>query len=147
MLKHLFVASLIAAGATTLASAQTTSQPVASESRLEFHSDLLMNLHHTLYGAAWARRPEAGTLRALAGPLPSALDAEMTREERTVWDAAVDYYDKQDAPRDLLFGRGMRELKMALVAGDLSEMLQNEHPWVRSYFHGKRGERLVASAA
>jgi phospholipid/cholesterol/gamma-HCH transport system ATP-binding protein len=37
--------------------------------------------------------------------------------------------------------------KRVLVAGDLTEMLNNEHPWVRSYFHGERGERLVASAA
>ena len=36
--------------------------------------------------------------------------------------------------------------KRVLVAGDLTEMLNNEHPWVRSYFHGERGERLVASA-
>jgi hypothetical protein len=120
MLKHLLVASLMAVEVPALASAQITNQPVASESQLEFHSDLLMNLHHTLYGAAWSRRPEAGTLRALAGPLPSPLDAPMRKEDQTAWDAAVDYYDKQVASRDLLFGRGMRELKVALVAGDLS---------------------------
>ena len=31
---------------------------VAEASHLQFHSDVLLNLHHTLYGAAWARRPE-----------------------------------------------------------------------------------------
>ena len=120
MLKHLLLASMMAGGPIPFASAQAIDQPVASEVQLEFHRNLLMNLHHALYGAAWARRPEAGTLRALAGPLPSPLDARMTAEERAAWDAAVDYYGKQVASRDLLFGRGMRELKMALVAGDLS---------------------------
>ena len=107
-----------------LSSASATAQPAASRvatvSQLEFHSDFLMNLHHTLYGAAWARRPDAGTLSALAGPLPSPLDAGMTKEERAAWDVAVEYYDKQIASRDLLFGRGMRQLKMALVDGNLA---------------------------
>ena len=79
-----------------------------------------MNLHHTLYAAAWAKRPEAGTLRALAGRLPSPLDASLSAEERTAWDAAVTYYDRQLASKDLLFDRGMYSLKQALAAGDLT---------------------------
>lgn len=93
---------------------------VAEVSSLRFHSDLMLNLHHTLYGAAWAGRPEAGTLRAFAGALPAPLDAPLSTDERAAWDAAVGYYDQQVASRDLLFGRGMRSLKLALVAGDLS---------------------------
>ena len=93
---------------------------VAEVSSLQFHSDFLLNLHHTLYGAAWARRPEAGTLRAFAGALPARLDAPLSADERAAWDAAVVHYDQQVASRDLLFGRGMRSLKLALVAGDLS---------------------------
>jgi hypothetical protein len=102
------------------AAAQSPGSNVVTVSNLEFHSDMLMNLHHTLYGAAWARRPEAGTLRALAGRLPAPLDAPFTPEERRAWDAAVDYYDTQVASRDLLFGRGMLQLKTALAAGDLA---------------------------
>jgi hypothetical protein len=100
--------------------AQPGSSRVASASQLEFHSAFLMNLHHTLYAAAWARRPEAGTLRALAGPLPAPLDASLTKAEQAAWEAAVTYYDKEVASRDLLFGRGMYDIKTALVAGDLS---------------------------
>ena len=44
---------------------------VAEVAQLQFHSDFLLNLHHTLYGAAWDKRPEAGTLRAFAGRLPA----------------------------------------------------------------------------
>ncbi len=29
-----------------------------------------------------------------------------------------------------------------IAAGTVAEMLANEHPWVRSYFHGKRARRL-----
>jgi hypothetical protein len=95
-------------------------QPVAEVAALRFHSDVLMNLHHTLYAAAWARRPEAGTFRALAGALPAPLDAAMTEEDRRIWSSAIDFYDKQLADRDLLFGRGMMALKGALVDGDLA---------------------------
>ena len=123
--------------------AQPGSSRVASASQLEFHSAFLMNLHHTLYAAAWARRPEAGTLRALAGPLPAPLDAAMTKEEQSAWDAAIAYYDKEVASRDLLFGRGMYELKKALVAGDLSReavgpelraVLESAAPVYRTHF-------------
>jgi hypothetical protein len=93
---------------------------VIEVNRLRFHSDLWMNLHHTLYAAAWARRPQGGTVRALAGALPSPLDAPLTPDERKTWDAAVDYYDQRIASRDLLFDDGLREIKGALAAGDLS---------------------------
>jgi hypothetical protein len=93
---------------------------VAEVSNLHFHSDFLMNLHHTLYGAAWARRPEAGTLRALAGSLPQPLDPSgLTADERAAWDTAVAYYDRNLASRDLLFNRGMGSIKRALAAGHL----------------------------
>lgn len=102
------------------AGSQPAGAPVATASQLAFHSDFLMNLHHTLFAAAWARRPGAGTLRALAGALPAPLTAPMTEAEQAAWDAAVAYYDREVASRDLLRGRGMYALKMALVAGDLS---------------------------
>src|SRR5882724_3334364 len=85
---------------------------------LRFHSDVLLNLHHILYAAAWARRPESGTRRALAGRLPAPLDAPLSQEEQKIWNDAVDYYDRRIADRDLLFGNGMEALKAALVAGD-----------------------------
>jgi hypothetical protein len=96
-------------------------QPMPEANQLRFHSDPLMNLHHTLYAAAWARRPEAGTLRALAGALPAPLEeAALTPEERKAWQSAVDYYDRHVASRDLLFDNGMESIKEALAAGDLS---------------------------
>lgn len=33
--------------------------------------------------------------------------------------------------------------KRVLIAGPMRQMLANDHPWVRSYFHGERGERLA----
>jgi hypothetical protein len=111
----------LAAGVSSLSglAAQTPPRdagPVAELSNLGFHSDVWMNLHHTLYAAAWAGRPEAGTPRALAGRLPAPLDAPLTAEERRAWDAAVAYYDRELAARDLLFDRGMMSIKRALVA-------------------------------
>jgi phospholipid/cholesterol/gamma-HCH transport system ATP-binding protein len=36
--------------------------------------------------------------------------------------------------------------KRIIAAGTIEEMLANDHPWVRSYFHGKRARQLVAPA-
>ncbi len=70
-------------------------QPTTEVHQLRFHSDLLMNLHHTLYAAAWARRPQGGTPRALAGALPAPLEEDgLSAEERKAWTAAIDYYDR-----------------------------------------------------
>src|SRR5690242_2706660 len=108
---------IVAAGAgaiPSLAVAQPTNEALVTEvANVRFYSDFWMNLHHTLYGAAWATRPEGGTPRANAGALPSPLDASMTTDERAAWDAAVAYYDKSVADRDLLFGRGMVSLNTA----------------------------------
>ena len=125
------------------AAAQPLESAVAAVAQLEFHSDFLMNLHHALYGAAWARRPEAGTLRALAGALPAPLDADVSSEERTAWNAAIEYYDRNVASRDLLFDSGLRQVKAALVSGDLSSRgvpadlrstLERAAPVYRKYF-------------
>jgi hypothetical protein len=100
-------------------SAQSEKPPnlVAEVVHVRFVSDPLLNLHHVLYAAAWARRPDR--TRSLAGELPASLDARMTGEERAAWDAAVGYYDVRVASRDLLRARGMYELKAALAAGNL----------------------------
>lgn len=119
MLVGFVAASLLTAAAQTPPSSRP--QSVAAEvSNLRFHSDFWMNLHHVLYAAAWSNRPEAGTLRALAGRLPAPLEGPFTDEERAAWRAAVEYYDRELAGRDLLSGRGMLALKAALVEGDLS---------------------------
>lgn len=101
------------------AAPESTDPPAAEFSGLRFHSSFWLNLHHTLYAAAWARRPDAGLLSAFAARLPLPLDAPLTDPERAAWNGAVEYYDRQIAPKDLLFGRGMEALKMALVTGDL----------------------------
>jgi hypothetical protein len=46
--------------------------------------------------------------------------ATLTVEERAIWDAAVDYYDRNLASRDLLTGMGMEAIKSALAAEDLA---------------------------
>lgn len=104
----------------TLVSMPAAGEPVARVAKLHFHSDPLINLHHVLYAAAWAgRAPERR--RVLAGALPSPLDAPLTDEERRVWSAAIEHYDRHVADRDLLFGDGMEALKAALARGDLAD--------------------------
>lgn len=102
---------------------QGTPEPVprvAEVSGLEFHSSFWLNLHHTLYAASWARRPEAGTLRARAGALPAPLDAPLSDEERHAWTTAIDFYDRELANRDLLFDQRLSRMKPALARGDIA---------------------------
>ena len=69
-------ASLAILGAVP-AAAQTPSEPVAEVANIRFYSNELLNLHHTLYAAAWAGRTE-GSVRVLSQKLPHPLTAPFT---------------------------------------------------------------------
>lgn len=89
---------------------------------LEFRSEFLPNLHHTLYAASWDTRRAAGWPgRVLAGALPHPLDAALAPADAEAWGATVAYYDRAVASNDLLVGPGMRSLNDALAAGDLED--------------------------
>jgi len=97
----------------------TADEPVVVVANLAFHSAFWPNLHHVLYGAAWARRPKTGARRLMPDePAPST--EILSADERAAWDAAVDYYDRNLADRDLLTGMGMERIKTALAAEDLA---------------------------
>jgi len=64
------------------ASAQTSSEPVAEVANIRFYSNELLNLHHTLYAAAWALRTSPTEGRVLAQKLPHPLSASFTPQER-----------------------------------------------------------------
>jgi hypothetical protein len=120
----------------------TYAQPVTTVANLEFHSGFWMNLHHVLYAEAWARPPETSG-RRLVGPLPAPLDAPLTPDERAAWDAAVGYYRRELADRDLRTGRGMTAIKNALAAENLARdaigpelrtQLENAAPVYRRHY-------------
>jgi hypothetical protein len=100
--------------------AQTPAEPVAEIANIGFYSNELLNLHHTLYAAAWAGRTEGG-VRVLSQKLPHPLTAPFTPAERAIWDQAVHYYDAQIADREPLSGQGMQGIKAALVSGKLDD--------------------------
>lgn len=93
--------------------------PVITVANLEFHSAFWLNLHHVLFSAAWAKRPDTGGRRPI-GPLPAPLAAPLSEAEKTAWDDAVGYYDRHIADRDLRQGVGMTSIKRALGAEDLA---------------------------
>jgi hypothetical protein len=94
-------------------------EPVVVAANLEFHSAFWPNLHHALYGAAWARRPTTGA-RRLMPDIPVPIPSTLSVEERAIWDGAVEYYDHNLADRDLLNGMGMAQIKIALGAENLA---------------------------
>jgi hypothetical protein len=91
------------------------SDVVGEVASLRFHSAFWINLHHTLYAEAWARRgvPPA---RSLAGAFPQPLAADLTADERAAWDRAVAYYDRALASRDLLDDDAMDQIRQSLLA-------------------------------
>jgi len=112
-------ASLVLLFVLCVARPSSADEPVVVVANLAFHSAFWPNLHHALYGAAWARRPKTGA-RRLMPDLPAPLTETLAAEDRAAWDAAVDYYDRNLADRDLLTGRGMERIKTALAADDLA---------------------------
>ena len=87
---------------------------VATEIHLAFYSPFWQNLHHVLYAEAWRKRG-VEPQRSNAGMLPEPLTGDLAPEERAAWDAAVAYYDRELADRDLLFELG--DIRRALYAG------------------------------
>ena len=98
----------------TARSADDARELVATQNQLAFYSPFWPNLHHVLYAEAWRKRgvePE----RSNAGALPEPLTGDLTPEERTAWDAAVAYYDREIADHNLLFELG--DIRRALYRG------------------------------
>src|SRR5688572_10388098 len=149
------LAAVLCAPTGLVAQPSNAGAPVAELANVRFHSDPLVNLHHTLYAAAWARRPDASK-RTQAGQLPAPLEAPLTDAERQAWDAAIEYYDRHVASRDLLRGKGMEELKTVLVAGDLAspavgpelrQVLESAAPVYQRHFwpeHDRANRRWIA---
>jgi hypothetical protein len=105
--------------ALTLCSGTAAAEPpVAEVSQLRLYSSFWQNLHHFLYVSAWATRPVVPRAPRLAMPLPAVPVVSLTPEEKSTWDAAVTYYDRNVASRDLLFDDDLTRVKLALADAD-----------------------------
>src|SRR6266550_3481936 len=103
----------------TLSAASAVAEtPVAEMSQLRLYSSFWQNLHHFLYVSAWATRPIVPRAPRLAMPRPQKPAVSLTREEKAIWDAAVTYYDRNIASRDLLFDDDLTRVKLALADAD-----------------------------
>jgi hypothetical protein len=92
--------------------------PVAEVSQLRLYSGFWQNLHHFLYVSAWANRPVVPRAPRLAMPLPQEPVLSLTAEEKATWNAAVTYYDRNIAEKDLLFDDDLTRIKVALADAD-----------------------------
>jgi hypothetical protein len=128
--------------------------------KLRFYSAFWPNLHHTLYAAAWDRRGSRPGERRLAGELPEPLTATLTPEEQAAWDAAVAYYDRELASRDLLFNRRMSDIRRATIVlpdalgtglePELRQILEAAAPVYRRHLwpsHDKANRAWIADVA
>jgi len=117
--------SVVAAGlAVMLFSATAAAEsPVAEVSQLRLYSSFWQNLHHFLYVSAWATRPDVPRAPRLAMQLPQEPVVSLTGDEKATWNAAVAYYDRNIASKDLLFDDELTRIKVAL--GDTDDDLNN----------------------
>lgn len=154
------VLAFVLCGLPSRAAAQAPdANPLVTEvERLRFYSSFWINLHHTLYGAAWDRRPVTGARRPV-DPLPAPLTAPFADEERTAWDAAITFYERNIADRDLRFGYDMAHIKIALADGrldadvissELRTTLQRAAPIYRRHFwpaHDRSNREWIAATS
>jgi len=154
------IVCLVCCGPSSLAAAQTreANALVTEVEQLRFYSSFWINLHHTLYGAAWDLRPHTGARRPV-DPLPARLTAPFTDEERATWEAAIVFYDRDIADRDLRFGRGMADIKLALADGrldadvigkELRATLERAAPIYRRHFwpaHDRSNREWIAETS
>ena len=121
--------------------------PVAEFSQLRIYSAFWQNLHHFLYVSAWATRPDLPRGPRLAMALPKEPVVSLTADEKTTWDAAVTFYDRTFASRDLLFDDDLTRIKVALgdaddalrdvrIDGALRSILLEAAPIYRKYWWG-----------
>jgi hypothetical protein len=132
--------------ALTLCSVTAAAEPpIAEVSQLRLYSSFWQNLHHFLYVSAWATRPVVPRAPRLAMPLPADRVVPLTPEEKSTWDAAVTYYDRNVASRDLLFDDDLTYVKLTLADADdtlgnvridtvLRSMLLEAAPIYRKYW-------------
>lgn len=86
----------------------------------DFHSGFWINLHHFLYREAVVAAPQTGP-RALAVNHDDADELNtLSAVEKSSWDAAVSFYQKSLASRDLLFDDGMIAIKNNLEDAEAS---------------------------
>ena len=152
------VLAFVLCGSPARATAQTldANALVTEVAQLRFYSSFWINLHHTLYGAASDRRPQTGGRRPV-DPLPAPLTAPFTDEERAAWEAAITFYERNIADRDLRFGYDMSHIKIALADGrldadvissELRATLQRAAPIYRRHFwtaHDRSNREWIAA--
>jgi hypothetical protein len=93
----------------------------------EFHNAFWINLHHVLYVQARARlnTPDSRR-RAVAGVSAEfAEESKLVPEERRNWDAALDYYERELAPLDLIFDERLVALTNRIAAQESAPTLQS----------------------
>jgi hypothetical protein len=134
--------------------------PVAEVEGLRMFSDFWLNLHHFLYVSAWARRADTPGQRHLAMPLPADDGMAMKDKERATWDAAVSYYDRELASKDLLLDEGLTAINNSLagaktltgisLAPDHRRLLEAAAPIYRRYWwsqHDAANRAWIADVA
>jgi hypothetical protein len=95
-----------------------------TQTLFEFHSGFWINLHHFLYLEALAQQPQ-GRHPATVSDADAAALKSLSPEELSAWNSAVSYYSSSMIQRDLLFDRGMQEIKNALEDSELAPELTN----------------------
>lgn len=101
---------------------------VTSGSKLfHFHSAFWINLHHFLYVQARARMNTADSRRASVAKARDDLEklTELNANQRSSWEAALEYYQRNLASRDLVFDDSLIAVTNELAASESKPSLKS----------------------
>lgn len=94
---------------------QTSSRPSGDRALFAMQSNFWVNLHHFLYVTARARRGLDATRPAVTAALSDTTGfGALPASKRAEWEAALDYYTRAVAERDILFDSSLVVVNVAL---------------------------------
>lgn len=101
--------------------ARATEVSVQPSRFFEFHSGFWINLHHFLYMEALATASQTGRRIPVSVSTSDSVELKnLSAEDNVVWSASLEYYRHSMINRDLLFDRGMEEIKNKLEDSESS---------------------------
>ncbi len=113
---------LLAMGVGTQAQgvAKAKEQAMEPAKMFEFHSGMWINLHHMLYTQAMSQSSRPHGRGTTLEADDTAELGRMSAEDKAAWNGAVACYAASVIQRDLLFDRGMGDIKNKLEAAETS---------------------------
>jgi hypothetical protein len=124
MKKRALTMLMLCSAVACAAAPRPTTRPAAGGTLFAMQSNFWVNLHHFLYVTARARRGLDATRPAVTSALADTVGlGALAAPKRADWDAAIEYYTRTIAERDILFDSSLVAVNVALSRVGSAESL------------------------